>query len=278
MRRPRFLRAAAALAVVLPGVAAVAVLATAPAAAQSVNRNAIDNLNEQLLYVALPLVLFVELTLVYAIYRFRDNDDPTPTTGDPALEITWTAATGVILLFVGVSAFFVLANPYITPSTGSQPAAVSEDRVEVRVVAYQWGWEFRYPQHGVVSESRLVIPRGRDVAVSLVTRDVIHSLYVPDLGLKQDVIPGQTTQARTRATQTGEYRLYCAELCGVGHTRMHGTVAVVSPSAYESWLADQQTDQVGDEPASVAEQSSASGETASPARPTAGVVAPGPSL
>ena len=219
-------------------VGVVALLST-PAAAQSVNRSAIDDLNEQLLYVALPLVLFVEITLIYALYRFRNNDDPQPTTKDPALEITWTAATGVILLFVGLSAFFVLANPYITPSAAGQPDAGNENAVEVEVVAYQWGWEFRYQGENVTTQSELVIPRDRDVSISLVTRDVIHSFYVPKLGLKQDVIPGQTTQLRTRATETGEYRLYCAELCGVGHTRMHGTVAVVSQEEYEAWLDDQ---------------------------------------
>ena len=88
-----------------------AVVFSSPAAAQSVNRAAIDELNEQLLYVALPLTLFVELMLVYAIYRFHNNDNPRPTIDDPALEVTWTAATGAILVFVGISGFFVMTNP-----------------------------------------------------------------------------------------------------------------------------------------------------------------------
>jgi cytochrome c oxidase subunit 2 len=230
-------RRAARVVVFALGVSVVVALLSSPAAAQSVNRNAIDDLNEQLLYVALPLVLFVEVTLVYAIYRFRDNDDPKPTTKDSALEITWTAATGVILLFVGMSAFFVLANPYITPTAAGQPAAdVPDDAVEVEVVAYQWGWEFRYPDEDVTTQSQLVIPRDRDVYFSFTTEDVIHSFYVPKLGLKQDIIPGQSMKARTRATQNGTYTLYCAELCGVGHTRMHGTVRVVSPDEYQTWL------------------------------------------
>ena len=230
----------ARVAVVALAVGAVVALLATPAAAQSVNRNAIDDLNEQLLYVALPLVLFVEVTLVYALYRFRNNDDPRPTTKDSALEITWTAATGVVLLFVGLSAFFVLANPYITPAAGqTAPAETADDAVEIEVVAYQWGWEFRYQGEDVTTQSKLVLPNDRDVYFSLVTRDVIHSFYVPELGLKQDIIPGATTDARTRATETGEYTLYCAELCGVGHTRMHGTVVVVSGEEYQDWLDEQ---------------------------------------
>ena len=206
-------------------------------------RPTIDDLNEQLLYVALPLTLFVEVTLVYAVYRFRDNEDPSPTVDDPALEITWTAATGVILLFVGVSAFFVLANPYLTPAAagaagGADPAGDSADDLVVEVVAYQWDWEFRYPAANATS-GRLVIPVDRDVRFVLGSEDVIHSFYVPKLGVKQDVFPGHETVARTRATRTGEYRLYCAELCGVGHTRMQATVEVRNGSAYREWLERQ---------------------------------------
>src|SRR6056297_646605 len=134
--------------------ALAAVLFSTPAAAQSVNRAAIDELNKQLLYVALPLTLFVELTLVYAIYRFRGNDNPRPTVDDPALEITWTAATGAILVFVGVSGFFVLANPYITPAAAAGPAdgGQAADDMEIEVLAYQWGWEFRYPDSNVTTQ------------------------------------------------------------------------------------------------------------------------------
>lgn len=218
-------------------VGAVSLLAT-PVAAQSVGRSAIDDLNRQLLYVALPLTLFVELTLIYAIYRFRNNDDPSPTADDPALEITWTAATGVILVFVGISAFFVLANPYLSPSAAAEGGEVETD-MEVQVVAYQWGWEFHYPEANVTTDSRLVLPADRDVRLVLTSEDVLHSLYVPDLGLKQDVFPGSEQIERTRATETGEYQLYCAEFCGAGHSRMHGKVVVMNQSNYEDWLSNQ---------------------------------------
>jgi cytochrome c oxidase subunit 2 len=223
-------------------VAAAAALFASPAVAQSVNRAAIDELNTQLLYVALPLTLFVEVTLVYAIYRFRNNDDPSPTVDDPGLEITWTAATAVILVFVGVSAFVVMANPYLTPAASAAAAAsdggsdAATDDLVVEVDAYQWGWAFHYPETGVTTRDRLVLPVERDVRFVLSSRDVIHSIYVPALGVKQDVFPGSESVARTRATETGEYRLYCAELCGDGHARMHGQVVVMNQSAYDDWV------------------------------------------
>ncbi len=224
----------------------VAALFASPAAAQSVNRRLIDDLNTQLLYVALPLVLFVEVTLVYAVYRFRDNNDPSPTVDDPGLEITWTAATAVILVFVGLSAYVTLANPYLTPTAagggpavgpGSGADAGSDDLV-VEVEAYQWGWAFHYPDANLTVRDRLTIPADRDVRLRLTSRDVIHSLYVPAMGIKQDVLPGTETVVRTRGTVPGDYRLYCAELCGAGHARMGGEVAVLNESAYREWLAE----------------------------------------
>jgi cytochrome c oxidase subunit 2 len=226
----------------LAAVAVVCLVLATPVAAQSANRAAIDGLNTQLLYVALPLTLFVELILIYAIYRFRNNDDPKPTTDDPALEITWTAATAVILVFVGVSGYFVLTNPYITPAVAATSGEATDD-LEIEVNAYQWGWEFTYPESGVTTQNRLVIPENRNVRLVMSTSDVIHSLYVPELGIKQDIFPTQPQVVRTRATATGEYDLYCAELCGTGHSRMGGTVVVMNQSAYDDWLAEQSSSQ-----------------------------------
>lgn len=216
-------------------------LLAAPATAQSLNRAAIDELNAQLLYVALPLTLFVELTLVYAIYRFRNNDDPRPTVDDPALEVTWTAATGAILVFVGVSAFVVMANPYITPAAAQASAdgdAFAND-TEIDVLAYQWGWEFSYGEANVTTEERLVLPADENVTFRLQTTDVIHAIYIPQLGIKQDIFPGRTMTARTHATEPGEYRLYCAEMCGAGHSKMNATVVVKNQSAYDAWMENQ---------------------------------------
>jgi cytochrome c oxidase subunit 2 len=211
-----------------------------PVAAQSVNRDLFDGLNQQLLYVALPLTVFVEIILVYAVVRFRDNDDPKPTAEDPALEVTWTAATAIILLFVFVAAFTVLASPYM--STAGAAAATNDvddapgDAVEIRVLAYQYGWEFRYPGANVTTQDELVVPTDHDVYLNMTSADVIHSLFVPEWGVKQDVFPGRQTYIRTNVYERGEVRLYCTELCGSGHSRMTGDATAVSPATYETWL------------------------------------------
>ncbi|MXV63116.1 cytochrome c oxidase subunit II [Natronorubrum sp. JWXQ-INN-674] len=227
-------------------------------AAQSENRDLIDGLEYQLLYVALPLTLFVLMILVYAAVKFYDNDDPKPTAEDPALEITWTAATAIILLFVGIAGYSVLVSPYISPSqpadlTGDGDITDEEldsledlpetDDEEVVVRGYQWGWEVTYPDANVTTRDEIVIPADEDVTMWLTADDVIHALFVQELGIKQDAFPGEFTRVRTVAYETGQYNAVCTEFCGAGHSRMDATVHVVDPDTYEEWLEEHEDEQ-----------------------------------
>lgn len=237
-------------------VVAFLALATTPVAAQSVNKALINNLNRKLLYVALPLMMSVEFIIFYTIYRYRNNDDPAPTEENRRLEITWTVVTAIILAFVGIASMVVLANPYISPVVAAdnspqqggtnhylQGAVQPDDpnAVEIEVLAYQWGWEFRYmDQENVTTKKKLVIPKGRDVYLHISSKDVIHSFYSPKLGLKQDAMPGTYATIRTKATEEGVYPFYCAEFCGSGHARMGGDVVVVSNEEYQTWVREQQ--------------------------------------
>ena len=101
------------------GVALLALLGATPVAAQaSINEQLISNLNEKLLYVAIPIAVLVEAILFYTVYKYKDNDNPQPTQENRRLEITWTVATAIILLFVGFAAYRCSATP---PSAGSTP-------------------------------------------------------------------------------------------------------------------------------------------------------------
>ncbi|WP_254523671.1 cytochrome c oxidase subunit II [Natrinema caseinilyticum] len=223
---------------------------TGPVVAQSANRELIDGLEYQLLYVALPLTLFVLLILVYAAVKFHDNDDPQPTREDPALEITWTTATAIILLFVGLSGYSVLVSPYVSPSQALESDTQNVDGYEsfeelpetddeaVYVTGYQWEWQATYPGANVTTEDEIVIPADENVTIWLTSDDVIHSLFVPDLSIKQDAFPGQFTRARTIVYEPGRYGAVCAEFCGAGHSRMDADVVVVDPETYDRWLAE----------------------------------------
>ncbi|WP_049899010.1 cytochrome c oxidase subunit II [Halococcus agarilyticus] len=246
------------------GLLVVALLfaAVEPALAQSINERMITNLNQSLLYVAIPITILVEAILIYTVVKYRNNDDPQPTRENRRLEITWTITTAIILLFVGLASFVVLANPYISlvpDAAGQQPQAQQQvgadllinqsgataptegDAVEVEIIAYQWGWTFHYPEAGVNSSSTLAIPNGTDVYLHTTSTDVIHAVHVPELGLKQDSIPGQYNTIKTNATETGSYQLYCAEFCGSGHSGMLANMTVLPPEEYQTWLDEQES-------------------------------------
>ncbi|MFB6168071.1 MAG: cytochrome c oxidase subunit II [Haloferacaceae archaeon] len=226
--------AVAALAVVVAG--------SVPVAAQgSTSIRLINKLNLKLLYIAVPVTLIVELVLLYTVVKFKNADDAKPTQENRRLEITWTVATAVILLFVGVASYGVLANPDITHPQ-SAPVAPEDDDVLVHAEAYQWGWAMTYPEEGIKASGfppKIVIPVDQEVYFTITSRDVIHGFAVPELGLKQDAIPDQNNTIRTVPLEQGTYQGYCTEYCGAGHSQMYFTVEVVSQEEYQSYLAEQ---------------------------------------
>jgi cytochrome c oxidase subunit 2 len=233
---------------------ALLVAATQPGAAQpssSVTEELIWELNMNLLYIAVPITVLVEGILIYTVWRFRDNEEPLPTMENRRLEITWTIATAIILLVVGVASYQVMAQPFVTASAQDQIEA-EQDPVEVEVVAQKYRWSFNYndtrsnssleatADNRITSQNTLVVPANRTVRLSITSTDWLHAFHVPGLGLKQDAIPGQHNTLQTQVTETGSYQLYCAEYCGVGHSQMLGEVQVVSDAEYQNWLDEQQ--------------------------------------
>ena len=92
-----------------------------------------------------------------------------------------------------------------------------------------------------ITSSALRVPAGRPVALVLQARDVIHNFFVRELRLKQDVVPGMAIPLTFQADRTGTYEVACSELCGLGHHQMRSTMQVMSPEAFEEWLAEQPT-------------------------------------
>lgn len=225
------------------GVLALALVADPVAAQQgfdSTTEELIRTLNDKLLIVALPITVLVEGILLYTVYRFRNNEEPKPTEENRRLEITWTVATAIVLVFVGVASYGVLAQPDVT-TTRAMIDDKPSDAVEVKITGYQWYWNVEYAGENVsIEQARTIyLPTDRPVYLNVTAGDVIHAIHVPGLGLKQDAIPGQHNVIRTRITSTGEYQLYCAEYCGAGHSKMLATVEVVSPGEFETWLEEQ---------------------------------------
>ena len=223
------------LAVLAVGLSADPVAAQASASAELIN-----SLNDKLLWVAIPITLLVEGILLYTVVKFKNNDEASPTQENRRLEITWTIATAVILLFVGVASYGVLADQNVTYQPQAENAA--GDPVVVHAEAYQWGWEMSYPEAGnFTTGNEIVVPKDRPVQIQVTSRDVIHGFHAPELGLKQDALPNQVNTIRTVPYEEGTYQGYCSEYCGVSHSQMYFTIEVVSEEEYQDWRDEQQS-------------------------------------
>lgn len=233
-------------------VAAVGFLAAfvdpvAAAQYQSVTEQLIRDLNSMLLAAALPITLLVEGILVYTVWKFRNADEAKPTKENRRLEITWTVATAVVLLFVGVAAYGVMGMTSVTATQAdAQEAMAQEDTVVVDAVGVQWYWEYEYPEENTTVDSNppdqqpMVVPEDTKLVIRTESTDVIHAFHAPEIGLKADAVPGQTNYIITEITEKGEYQLYCAEFCGQGHSQMLGTIKVVKEDKYKDWVQDPQ--------------------------------------
>ena len=218
-------------------------LVAAPVAAQTTTTDGlISGLNMDLLYVAIPIVIVTEVALFYAVWKFRKNDEPKPTQENRRLEVTWTIATAIILVFVGVATYGVLASPDVT-HTDDTEIAPNDDDVHVVADSFQWGWTFEYPEEDVTAPgATVVVPVDTDIYFTVTTQDVIHSFHVPDMGLKMDANPGMENTIKTHTLEEGTYQGYCAEFCGLAHSQMYFTVEVVSQEEYDEFIEEQQSD------------------------------------
>lgn len=114
----------------------------------------------------------------------------------------------------------------------------------VEVEAFAWGWRFTYPEHGITVSSdskgpppELVLPVDRTTRIQLTSVDVIHAFYVPDLLFKRDAIPGRVQEFDVSPVRLGSFHGACAEYCGLDHAFMVFDVRVVTPQAFETWVA-----------------------------------------
>jgi cytochrome c oxidase subunit 2 len=232
------------------GLAALVDPVAAQAAADTTTEALINDLNSLLLYLAIPIAVLVEGILIYTVWKYRKNDEAKPTKENRRLEIGWTIATAIILVAVGIGAYTVMANPYVSAQS-DQALDEQQEPIEIKVVAQKYFWSFEYPNETVreitgnesatsfSNSNTLVMPTDRPVELNITSRDWLHAFHVPDMGLKQDAFPGQWNTLLTKANNEGEFQLYCAEYCGAGHSNMLGAVDVRSQEDFEEWVGNQ---------------------------------------
>lgn len=144
------------------------------------------------------------------------------------VELGWTAATLFLFLFI----FWWAASSQLSALMPPPHA------LEIHVVAKQWMWKAQQPS-GIREINELHVPEHKPVKLVMTSEDVIHSLFLPALRIKQDVLPGRDTYLWFTADKSGTFKLMCAEFCGTEHSRMTGSIVVMAPAAYAQWVAAQ---------------------------------------
>jgi len=182
-------------------------------------------------YLALAVFVLVEGALLYVILRFRGKpDDPEPEQvhGNTLVEVIWTAIPALILAALAVPTVKTIFRTYEVPKG---------DALQVEVIGHQWWWEFRYPQYGLVTANELHVPTGRTVSLRMITQDVLHSFWLPQLAAKRDVFQQRTSTLWFRTEKEGLYPGQCTEFCGIQHGRMAFQVMAQSPAGFEQYIA-----------------------------------------
>lgn len=184
-----------------------------------------------LFIVAIGLFFFflTQGFLIYFAVKYRrrrgEPEEETPQiTSNSILEFIWVVIPSLLVLAIFVVGWWVYRDMG-RPIPGA---------MEIQVTARQWLWEFQYPDgRKLVNELR--IPAGKPVRLVMTSADVIHSLFIPDYRVKQDVLPGRYTSLWLEPLKTGQFVIHCAEYCGVGHSTMDAALIVMPPAEYEAW-------------------------------------------
>lgn len=182
------------------------------------------------------LFALVVVFMVYAVFVFRkrgdDDGEGEHFEGNTPLEIAWT-----VLPLIAVAIFGYIGVQSLREVTAKQP-----NEIVVDVTGRQWSWSFKYPDTGVEA-TELVLPVDQPALMELKSDDVIHAFWVPEFRVKKDLVPGQPTSIRFTPKVEGEYKLVCAEICGLSHYNMVTPVRVVSAEEYTAWMGQKVVEQ-----------------------------------
>jgi cytochrome c oxidase subunit II len=186
--------------------------------------------------VGATVVFLAVMAFVVAALIARTPAGADPRDGERRRLRAVAVGTGLTLvILVALLVYSVLVSRTITT-----PA---KDAIPIRVVALQWWWDVTYPMdppsRSVRTANELHIPVGRPVEITLESRDVVHSFWIPNLHGKMDAIPGRTTRLTLQADEPGVWRGQCAEFCGLQHAKMAFHVIAVPPDEFERWLEEQ---------------------------------------
>ena len=252
----------------LPGLAfaAAAVLAKQAAAqtphawelgmqtAHSPVENGIQDLHGLVNGLMIAVVVFVAGLLAYVLFKFNAKRHPVPSriSHNSILEVAWTVAPVLILVVIAIPSFRLV---------------YFEDRARdadmtIKVTGHQWYWEYTYPDSQNIDfnsnmiadedikpgeirrlsvDNPLVVPAGKTIRILTTGADVIHSFFIPSLGVQRYAIPGRTIETWMKVDKPGDYYGECNQICGTNHSAMPIHVQAVTDADYQTWLTQAKT-------------------------------------
>ncbi len=215
---------------------------------------AILDFNNMVLWIIVGITLFVAGLLGWCVWRFRASVNPaaSQTSHNTLLEVAWTVVPVLILIVIAIPSFRLIYY-------ADQPR---EADMTINVQGRQWYWHYQYPDSGNFSfdsypiadadlkpgqlrnlavDNPLVVPVGAAVRVITTGHDVIHSFFVPSLGVQKYSIPGRALEAWFQADREGTFYGQCNQICGTNHWFMPIAVRVVSRTEYDAWIVQART-------------------------------------
>ncbi len=216
----------------------------------------VDQLFNFILTASLISFIAVIAAIVYFLknyHRRKSDPDTTPyIEGHPLLE-------GAVMVGLFFLVMFIFAWGWVDYQ---KMRKVPANALEINVLGRQWSWEFEYT-NGRKMLNELVVPNNKPVKLIMTATDVLHSFFIPDFRVKQDLVPGTYTMLWFQANQLGEFQVFCAEYCGTSHSGMLAKIKVVEPEEYEKWQKKWEWEKMlgitPSEPAAVAAKTDAKG-------------------
>ena len=222
--------------------------------AHSPVQQGIEGLHAMVLWLMAAVTIFVAALLGYCVWRFRASVNPKASriSHHTALEVAWTVLPVLVLVIIAIPSFRMI---------------YFEDRndaadMTIKVVGHQWYWEYDYPDQGDVKfdsymipaddlkpgqlrnldvDNRVVLPAGKNIRILTTSGDVIHSFFIPSLGVQRYAIPGRTIETWVRVDQPGVYYGECNQICGTNHSAMPIAVEALNDQDFAKWIADAKT-------------------------------------
>jgi cytochrome c oxidase subunit 2 len=229
--------------------------------AHSPTQLGIEGLHAMVIWLMAVVTIFVALLLLYVIWRYNRTRNPQPSriSHHTALEVAWTLLPVLILVLIAIPSFRLI---YYEDRTDNAD-------LTIKVTGRQWQWEYAYPDNGGFSflsnmiaddeikgddirrlsvDNRLVLPAGKNIRILTTSNDVIHSFFVPSLGVQRYAIPGRTIETWVRIDQPGVYYGECNQICGTNHSAMPIAVEAKTEADFAAWVEQAKTKFASTEP------------------------------